>query len=199
MKLTRRNFLKTSVASAVVASAGISAGSKSAFAANPDKPYKLENTEEVTNICGYCSGGCGLICSVRDGELVHVEGDPDHVINEGGLCAKGAGIYGLRSIVDEKTGEKIYNPNHITKPLVRRPGKTEWEELSWEQAIDEIAQHVKKTRDESFETTSNGVTVNRTLAIGSIGGSQQNLEEDYLILKLMRSLGIVAIDNQARV
>ncbi|ACV23195.1 anaerobic dehydrogenase, typically selenocysteine-containing [Slackia heliotrinireducens DSM 20476] len=199
MELTRRGFFKaTALAFAGSMAYELSSQSK-AFALDDADDWKLVNTEEYTNICCYCSGGCGVICSVRDGELINVEGDPDHVINEGCLCPKGAAMFQLRNVVDEKSGEIIHNPNRITTPLVRRPGGTEWEEISWDQAIEEIARHVKDTRDQNFIETEDGVTVNYTPAIGSLGGSQQNSEEEYLILKMMRSLGVVGIDNQARV
>lgn len=200
MELTRRGFFKAS-ALAIAGSVAFELSNHStAFAVEEEDDWKLVNTEEYTNICCYCSGGCGSIASVRDGELIGVEGDPDHPINEGGLCPKGAAMFQLVNVIDEGTGERIPNPNRITKPQVRRAGQDHWEDISWEDAIDEIARHVKDTRDESFiETDENGVTVNRTEAIASLGGSQQNSEEEYLILKFMRSMGLVAIDNQARV
>ena len=93
----------------------------------------------------------------------------------------------------------IKNPNRRTRPMVRRPGASEWEDITWDDAVAEIARWVKDTRDATFETVSNGITVNRCHGIASLGGSQQNSEEEYLINKMMRSLGVIAIDNQARV
>lgn len=200
MELTRRSFFKaTGLALAGSMAYELSAQSQ-AFAIETDEDWKLVNTEEYTNICCYCSGGCGSVVSVRDGEIVSVEGDPDHVVNEGGLCPKGAAMFQLVKVVDPATGEVINNPNRRYSPLVRRPGASEWEEISWEDAIDGIARHVKDTRDEYFiEKDEDGNTVNRLEAIGHLGGSQQNSEEEYLILKFMRGLGLVAVDNQARV
>ena len=200
MELTRRSFFKaTGLALAGSMAFELSAQSQ-AFAMEADEEWKLVNTEEYTNICCYCSGGCGSVVSVRDGEIISVEGDPDHVINEGGLCPKGAAMFQLVKVVDPATGEVINNPNRHYTPLVRRPGASDWEEISWEDAIDGIARHVKDTRDKYFiEKDEDGVTVNRLEAIGHLGGSQQNSEEEYLILKFMRGLGIVAVDNQARV
>ena len=200
MELTRRSFFKaTALAFAGSMAYELSTQSK-AFAMDMDDEWKLVNTEEYTNICCYCSGGCGSVVSVRDGVIVNVEGDPDHPVNEGGLCPKGASMFQLVKVVDPKTGEVINNPNRVYSPLVRRPGSSSWEEISWEDAIDGIARHVKKTRDENFiEKDENGLTVNRLEAIGHIGGSQQNSEEEYLILKFMRGIGMVAVDNQARV
>lgn len=200
MKTTRRGFFKISGLTLATSLAyGLSTQS-TALASEPDTEWKLVNTEEYTNICCYCSGGCGSICSVRDGELVNLEGDSDHPINAGGLCSKGASMFQLRNIITEDTREVIHNPNRITKPMVRRPGASDWEDISWDDAIAEIARHVKNTRDETFiEVDESGTTVNRTEAIASLGGSQQNNEECFTILKTMRSLGLVAVDNQARV
>jgi formate dehydrogenase major subunit len=200
MEISRRGFLGLS--GAVIGASLVSGltASSPALAATPQSDWKLVNTEEYTNICCYCSGGCGSLCSVRDGELINLEGDPDNPINEGGLCPKGAAMFQLRNIVDPETREVIKNPNRRTKPMVRRPGKSEWEDISWEDAIKEIARKVKDTRDETFEEyDENGLVVNRCPGIASYGGSQQNSEEEYLILKTMRSLGVLAIDNQTRV
>ena len=170
-----------------------------ALAVEPNAEWKLVNTDEYTNICCYCAGGCGSLCSVRDGELINLEGDPDHPINQGGLCPKGATMFQLRNIVDPETREIAKNPERVSRPMVRRPGASQWEEITWDDAISEIARKVKDTRDASFIETENGLTVNYTPGIASLGGSQENSEEEYLILKAMRSLGIIAIDNQARV
>lgn len=200
MELSRRSFFKTLGAAAAVGMAFELTTPAPAMAVEYSPDWKLVNTEEYTNICCYCAGGCGSLCSVRDGELINLEGDPDHPINQGGLCPKGQAMFQLRNIIDPKSGEVIKNPDRKTKPMVRRPGASDWEEISWEDAIKEIARKVKDTRDATFvETAEDGMTVNYTPAIASLGGSQQNSEEEYLILKLMRSLGVVAIDNQARV
>src|SRR5574344_1245126 len=99
MELSRRSFLKRGL---VFGGGAVGAASGTAFAAQePKKPYKLRNVKEVTNICCYCSGGCGTICSSRDGELINLEGDPDHPVNLGGLCSKGAAMWGLRNVVTE--------------------------------------------------------------------------------------------------
>lgn len=200
MNLSRRGFFKATGAAFAATMAFELSSQSEALAIEPSKDWKLVNTEEYTNICCYCAGGCGSLCSVRDGELINLEGDPDHPINQGGLCPKGASMFQLRNIVDPETREVVKNPDRVTKPLVRRPGASEWEEISWDAIVKEIARKVKDTRDATFEQVdAAGLTVNRTQAIASLGGSQQNSEEEYLILKMMRSLGVIAIDNQARV
>lgn len=199
MDLTRRGFFKAAGAAFATTMAFELTSQTPAYAVEPNAEWKLVNTEEYTNICCYCAGGCGSLCSVRDGELINLEGDPDHPINQGGLCPKGATMFQLRNIVDPETREIVKNPERVTRPMVRRPGASQWEEITWDDAVAEIARKVKDTRDATFVETENGLTVNYTPGIASLGGSQENSEEEYLILKAMRSLGIIAIDNQARV
>ena len=223
MELTRRGFLKaTGAALATTAAFELTSRSKALAAPAPEAEWKLVRTQEATNICCDCAGGCGSLCSSRDGELINGEGDPDHPINEGALCPKGAAMFQLRNIVDPETREIIPNPARVSKPLVRRPGSDHWEDISWDEAIKEIAAKVKATRDETHCETSedakkyfedhgfyypeaekdadgNPLTVNITPGIASLGGSQENSEEEYLISKVVRALGVCAIDNQARV
>lgn len=203
MELTRRSFLKATGAAFATSMAFEFMQPSPALAVEADEDWKLVNTEEYTNICCYCAGGCGSLCSVRDGELVNLEGDPDHPINQGGLCPKGATMFQLRNVVNPDTHEIEKSKVRQTKPLVRRPYSKKWEPISWEDAIKEIARKTKDTRDagfvESEEVNGKNLIVNRCESIASLGGSQQNSEEEYLILKMMRALGIVAIDNQARV
>ena len=197
MEVSRRSFFKRGF---LVGTGGVAAALTGKAIAAPAKkaPYKLQNVQEVTNICCYCSGGCGTICSSRNGELINLEGDPDHPVNLGGLCPKGAAMWGLRNVVNpDRTTSR--HPDRVIYPMVRRPGSDKWERISWEQAVKEIARHVKKTRDASFVEREDGVTVNRCDGIASLGAAQLGNEEAWLVQKFARSLGVVAIDNQTRV
>ena len=197
MEVSRRSFFKRGF---LVGTGGVAAALTGKAIAAPAKkaPYKLQNVQEVTNICCYCSGGCGTICSSRNGELINLEGDPDHPVNLGGLCPKGAAMWGLRNVVNPDRTTS-HHPDRVIYPMVRRPGSDKWERISWEQAVKEIARHVKKTRDASFVEREDGVTVNRCDGIASLGAAQLNNEEAWLVQKFARSLGVVAIDNQTRV
>ena len=195
MELSRRSFFKRGLAFGASAAAAATASAETAHA---EAPYKLRNVKEVTNICCYCSGGCGTICSSRDGELINLEGDPDHPVNLGGLCPKGAAMWGLRNVVIADRKAKLH-PDRPLYPMVRRPGKKEWERLSWDEAVNEIARHIKTTRDATFVEKEDGITVNRCDGISSFGAAQLNNEEGWLVQKFARSMGILSIDNQTRV
>src|SRR5689334_12401675 len=193
MDLSRRTFLKTGVAGAV----GLSA---LGFDLQPlqaqSSTLKISRTTQTRSTCPYCSVSCGIIIhTIGDGaknvtpQVVHVEGDPDHPINRGTLCPKGASLE-----------QDILNERRLLKPQVRRPGGTEWEDISWDDAISEIAQKVKKTRDDTFiEKDAAGHTVNRLESIAFSGGCTDTNEFNYLVVKTMRSLGVVHLENQARV
>jgi len=200
MSITRRGFLQLTGTALMTSVMYEFIGQSPAMAVQAAQPCKLIDVTETSTICCYCSGGCGTIVSVRDGNLVNIEGDPDHPINRGGLCSKGSSQFGVNSVYSPETGERIINPNRIKTPMVRRAGQTEWEELSWEQAVDEIAAHVKKTRDENYEEKDEaGVTVNRCEAIASFGASALDNEEGYALQKLCRGLGMTYIEHQARI
>lgn len=200
MELSRRSFLKACGLAFAGSMAFELSGESKAFALDNLKEWKLENTQEFTSICGYCAGGCGFLASVRDGKIVNVEGDPDHFVSEGGLCPKGAAEMQLEEYVDPKTGELVPNASRIYSPKVRHPGSSQWEDISWDDAMEEIARHVKDTRDATFERyDANGVEVNRTQAIAQLGGSACTIEEDYFIQKFIRELGSITLDCQARV
>ena len=208
MGITRRGFFQLTGSALLSSLAYEFANVSPAMAMNTGRPWKLIDTEEQPTICCYCSGGCGTLGSARNGELINMEGDPDHPVNRGGLCSKGASQFGVNSIYDPETDERIINPNRVLKPRVRRPGSSEWEEISWEQAIEEIAAKYKKTRDETYEATAKNklpdgsevdVIVNRTEAIASLGGAAHDNEECYALQKLNRALGLTFIEHQARI
>ncbi len=185
MSITRRDFLKT--IGAGVAIAGV-AGSPEAASGAPVPEAKIKGAQAVTSICPYCGVGCGLVAYVKDGKLVGVEGDPEHPINQGSLCSKGQAVF-----------EIVTSPRRLTKVKYRAPGSDHWEDKDLDWAIQTLAQRIKATRDANFiAKNSAGVTVNRTEAIASIGAAALNNEECYLISKLMRSLGIVYLEHQAR-
>lgn len=188
MTISRRDLLKLGAGVGVAASElGILA--PDVYAAT--KNEKLAGTEEFTTACNFCSCGCGMICHVKDGELVNLEGDPDHVINEGALCSKGAAML-----------ETHKSAQRITKPMLRLSGSEEWTEISWEYALSRVARKLQQTRDENWIATEKDgdkeYTVNRTDAIGFIGGAQNTNEECYLISKMGRLLGTVQVEHQAR-
>lgn len=200
MEVTRRGFLQLAGAAFATTTMYDLLGPDSALALpKTDSAWKLVDTRETATICCYCSGGCGTIVSVRGDDLINIEGDPDHPINRGGLCSKGSSQFAVRSVIDPETDDRRLNPFRLTKPMVRRPGSDIWEELTWEMAIEGIAKHIKKTRDENYETVVDGVTVNRCEALSSFGGSALDNEEGYALQKMMRGLGATHIEHQARI
>ena len=193
MQISRRAFIQTTV----IGGAGLSAfGFDVAPAYAQAKTLKIERTTETRSTCPYCSVSCGVIIHTLGDraknavpQVIHVEGDPDHPINRGTLCPKGGSLE-----------QDIVNERRLLKPEVRRPGSGHWEDISWDQAIDEIARAVKKTRDASFvEKDEKGRTVNRCEGIAFTGGCTDTNEFNYLVVKTMRSLGVCYLENQARV
>lgn len=227
MDVTRRTFLKISGSAA----AGLMLGSL--FDLKPIKAYAAANPPEwlteTTSICCYCAVGCGLLVGVKiDGPYVdsstsehvtYVQGDPDHPINQGSLCSKGQAIGQLRTV------DGALNPRRLTSPMKRAPGATTWQTISWNQALNEIAAHIKTTRDgpnthwtgSDPNSPTNNTTleewidvdpgfggpdwypVNRCTGIACLGGAAHDTEECYLLVKLMRALGLVYIEHQARI
>ncbi|AOY77758.1 formate dehydrogenase [Clostridium formicaceticum] len=187
MKYSRRDFLKIS---------GMTLASLTFLGFNLEPIYaytdvvelRIKNVDVVPSICPYCAVGCGLIIHKSGSRVINVEGDRDHPINRGSLCSKGAGLKDLSE-----------NPRRVVKPLYRAPGSTNWEEKDWEWMLDRIAKRIKETRDKNFVEKENGITVNRTEAIASLGGAALDNEECYAQVKLMRVLGLVYIEHQARI
>jgi formate dehydrogenase major subunit len=192
MGLSRREFFKVGTGSAAALLLGFDARPALAQA----KELKIARTTETRSTCPYCSVSCGVIIHTLGdkaknvtAQVVHVEGDPDHPINRGTLCPKGASLQ-----------QEILNDRRLKNPQVRRAGSDKWEDIPWDTAIDEIAHKIKKTRDETFvETDANGKTVNRCEGIGFNGGCTDTNEFNYLVVKTMRSLGVCYLENQARV
>ncbi len=152
---------------------------------------KLHGTKEFTTACNFCSCGCGMVASVRDGELVNLEGDPDHVISQGGLCSKGSAMFATHG-----------SDQRAKTPLYRAPGSDRWQPITWDDAIGRVAKKIKETRDATWIATEKDgdveYRVNRTDAIGFLGGAQHTNEECYLIAKMGRLLGTACIEHQAR-
>lgn len=191
MKISRRDFLKASGAFASVAALGFDVSPVNAQV----QELRIKSAKATPTICPYCSAGCGMLVHTDDqGRVLFTEGDPDHPINEGGACSKGASVMQLNSI---KVGE--INPNRLKKPLYRAPGSSSFEEVEWEWALEEIVKKVKETRDKNFIAAQDGIPAMRTEAIASMGGAGLDNEECYLVQKLARALGIVYLEHQARI
>ncbi len=194
MNLTRRGFL-------TLTASGIGATSLTALGFSPTKAlaevrtFKLARTSETRNTCPYCSVGCGIILygmgdrakNART-EVIHVEGDPDHPVNRGTLCPKGASLLDF-----------VHSPHRLKYPEYRGPGETEWKRVSWDWALDRIVRLMKDDRDKNFTTKSGEVTVNRWLTTAFLAASASSNESGYLTNKVIRALGMTALDNQARV
>jgi formate dehydrogenase major subunit len=213
--VTRRDLLRLSVGGG----AGLALGGLVDWpaAAAAARALKLSDVQEFTSSCNFCSCGCGMIASVKDGKLVAMEGDFDHIVNRGSLCVKGISMFATHA-----------SPNRLTTPRYRAPGSDHWEDISWDDAITKVAQKIRKTRDETWiaservdapklvvdatagdrlesaprfvpqEGGSSEVPVNRTDAIGFMGGAQNTNEECYLFQKAARLLGLAYVEHQAR-
>ena len=192
MEVSRRNFLRTSLGGTA---AGTALGSLAALGVNlapataRAQELHIRNAKTTPGVCPYCAVGCGTLVHTVAGEIVNIEGDPRSPLSEGTLCPKGAAIYQLHK-----------NPNQMTRVLHRKPGAARWDEVELDWAMDRVAELVKKTRDETFvERLDDGKVVNQTTAIFSLGGATLDNEWNHLQQKLMRGLGVVAIENQARI
>ncbi|HZY87220.1 MAG TPA: hypothetical protein VFE78_20460 [Gemmataceae bacterium] len=203
--LNRRDFLRRSAGGGFALGSLLGLGLDLRAAQRESSRFKFTNTHEVPSVCPYCAVGCAQLVAVRDGKIVNIEGNPDSPINRGTLCPKGAATYQL-----------AVNPNRVTKVWYRAPGAKDWDKtktLDW--AMSEIARRVKATRDATFRETADkdldgnplrdakgqptSKRVNHTLAIGSLGGATMDNEWNYVQAKLTRALGIVCVENQARI
>jgi formate dehydrogenase major subunit len=191
MKVNRREFIQITGATA----AGL-AVSGLGFDLRPVKAHaqmlKTRYAKETTTICCYCAVGCGAIVHTSkkgDGRVINIEGDPDHVINRGSLCSKGAALAQL-----------VENSERVTEPMYRAPYSNEWKKVSWDWALTEIAKRIKATRDASFEAKNDkGQVVNRTAAIASVGSAALDNEECWIYQALIRAMGVTYIEHQARI
>lgn len=195
MQVTRRQFFK-------VCAGGLGASSMAMLGFAPNdalaevREFKLTRTTETRNTCPYCSVGCGvLIYNLGDkaknahGKVIHIEGDPDHPVNRGTLCPKGAGLLDF-----------VESPNRLKYPEYRAAGSKEWTRISWDDAFTRIAKLMKEDRDKNFiAKNKDGATVNRWLTTGFLAASASSNESGYLTHKVVRSLGMLSFDNQARV
>jgi formate dehydrogenase major subunit len=202
--VSRRDFLRTSAGGGFALGGLLSLGTDLRAAQAEVRSLKIANAKEVPSVCPYCAVGCGQIVSVRDGQIVNIEGNPESPINRGTLCPKGAATYQL-----------AVNPLRIKQVLHRPKGGTKWEEKPLDWAMDRIAHLVKETRDRTFveerDTDLDGEPlkdkdgkptkkrVNHTLAIASLGGATMDNEWNYIQAKLTRALGVVYLENQARI
>ena len=187
--LTRREWFRT----AVGGGAGLAVGGLldvSAVRAAMGK-LKLSQVSEFTTSCNFCSCGCGMIASVRDGKLIAMEGDYDHIVNRGSLCVKGISMFATHT-----------SPERLAAPRYRASGSDHWEEITWKDAAERVAQKIKRIRDETWVATERlgdrEVPVNRTDAIAFLGGAQNTNEECYLFQKAARLLGMPFVEHQAR-
>src|SRR6266576_3071193 len=191
MEISRRDFLRFSVAAGSATALGglIGSGVNLGPVVARAQELRIKGAKVTPSVCPYCSVGCATLIHTVDNKIVNIEGDPRSPHNEGTLCPKGAAIYQLH-----------VNPNRPTKVLHRAPGAADWEVWDLERAMSRVAELVKKSRDETFiERLEGGVRVNMTPAIFSLGGATLDNEWNHIHQKLMRGLGIVAIENQARI
>jgi len=201
MGVSRRDFLKLSGGTVLIASLGVNLDPAKAYA----KDLRIKNATQTTTVCPYCSVGCGIVVYAENGKIINTEGDPDHPINEGALCSKGSSVSQL-----------VNNETRVKKPMYREPGGTAWKEVEWDWALDKIARLVKDARDKSFKTVTKAkvketqpdgtvvelekeFTVNRTDAIAHVGSAALDNEECYILQKMIRSWGLVYVEHQARI
>ena len=195
MDMHRRQFFRVSGAG-LVGSSLVALGFSPIAALAETRNFKLARTTETRNTCPYCSVGCGIIMySLGDkaknviADIVHIEGDPDHPVNRGTLCPKGAGLLDF-----------VHSPNRLKYPEIREPGSSEWKRVSWDDAMTRLTRLIKADRDANFvEKNAAGQTVNRWITTGMLCASASSNEAGYLTHKAMRSLGMLVFDNQARV
>jgi formate dehydrogenase major subunit len=194
MDLSRRQFVKLT-AGGLAGTSLVALGFSPRRALAEVRTFKLAHTSETRNTCPYCSVGCGVILyglgdrsKNAKTEIIHVEGDPDHPVNRGTLCPKGASLLDF-----------IHSPHRLKFPEYRGPGEKDWKRVSWDFALDRIARLMKDDRDKNFLQKSGDVTVNRWTSIAFLAASASSNESGYITNKVIRAMGMTALDNQARV
>ncbi len=192
--LTRRQFLKVTGVTLAGSSLALIGFSPTPALAEV-RQFKLARATETRNTCPYCSVACGvLMYSLGNGaknaqaSIFHIEGDPDHPVNRGTLCPKGAGLVDF-----------IHSKSRLTHPEYRAPGSDKWQRISWDEAFTKVARLMKDDRDRNFLARSDGVTVNRWTSVAFLAASASSNEAGYITTKIIRAMGMTALDNQARV
>jgi formate dehydrogenase major subunit len=191
MEISRRDVLRLSLAGGAGTALGglISSGVNLAPVVAQAQSLRIRDAKVTPSVCPFCAVGCATLIHTVNGQIVNIEGDSRSPHNEGTLCPKGAATFQLH-----------INPNRPTQVLHRAPGATSWEVWDLNRAMDRVAELVKRTRDDTFiEKLQNGKVVNATTGIFSLGGATLDIEFNHLHQKLMRGLGIIAIENQARI
>ena len=192
-QMTRRDFVKLGAVSAG-ALGTTPLGFDISEAVQVQQNLRIAGAKEVHSLCPYCAVGCSIIAYTKDdgkghAKLLQIEGDPDSPVNEGRLCPKGATAMQL-----------AISTRRVDKPLYRAPGSDKWQEISWDEMLDKLAQRIKESRDATFVTVdAKGNTVNRCEGVAFAGGATFSSEEGYFAAKLMRTLGVVHLEQQARV
>lgn len=198
MNMNRRRFFRVSGAG-LVGSSLVALGFSPTAALAETRNFKLARTTETRSTCPYCSVSCGLVIYTSGDKaknvkssIVHIEGDADHPVNRGSLCPKGAGVMDM-----------IQSPNRVKFPQVREAGSNEWKRISWDEALNRVAKHLKADRDanliKTVEKDGKTITVNRWNTTGFLISSASSNESGYLSVKIARGLGAVALDTQARI
>jgi len=192
-QVTRRDFLKISAAG--TGAAGLSAlGFDLAQASELKQSFHIAGATESHSVCPYCAVGCALVAFTGDDgkggrKLLQIEGNPDSPVNEGRLCPKGATAMQLAT-----------SARRVENPLYRAPGSDKWQQITWDDMLSKLAQRIKEARDATFVAQdATGNTVNRTEGIAFAGGAAFSSEEGYFAAKVMRGLGVVHLEQQARV
>jgi formate dehydrogenase major subunit len=194
LQVTRRDFLKVGATGAGAVAGVTTLGFDVAAAVEVKQRLRIEGAKEVHSLCPYCAVGCSIVAYTKreasgKTRLLQIEGDPDSPINEGRLCPKGATAMQL-----------AVSSRRVEKPLYRAPGSDKWQEIGWDQMLDRLAQRMKESRDATFVTQdARGNTVNRCEGVAFAGGAAFSSEEGYFAAKVMRGLGTVFIEQQARV